>query len=456
ACRVKLEEEHQGIHLFQSGSNVVEIFKRCTSLEINKTDNLPSYICEICHDTIMKFHEFRVNCENSDFFFRQKLKTLILADAKNEDAGQKSSDEKNTKSVENKDNSVSMMEELVCDICGKIFHDKRVLKSHLRIHCGMTESHQHKNLEETSNKKMKDLSSIRDSQNVDRYKCVYCGKKYKKKESFDGHVREHQGLDPFECKLCGTTFKKLRSLVLHNDAKHNENFQKIPCDYDGCDKMFTTKFGLREHISNIHLGIKKARTHSHVSYVCELCGKSFKNKTSLKKHSYSHSGERPFGCTYCSKRFTVKDKLKNHIMRHENIKNFECSYCGTRKVTMAELKIHMNSHTKHKVYPCPQCSAVFSRDSNAKRHFRIVHRGYKPYKCNTCEQSFSKKETLKHHEMIHSGEKPHICNICEKRFIQQIALKKHLKVHDKHTAATLTAASTQLNTSTSAMPILNL
>lgn len=142
-----------------------------------------------------------------------------------------------------------------------------------------------------------------------RFSCIHCAKKYKKKESLDGHIREHQGLDvnciitsltpcssltiilfqqPFECKLCDTTFQKLRSLLLHNDAKHNENFQKIPCVYEGCDKTFTTKFGLKEHIGNIHLGIKKNRTQSEIRYICELCGKFFKNKTSLKVNVKFH------------------------------------------------------------------------------------------------------------------------------------------------------------------------
>ncbi|XP_037044725.1 zinc finger protein OZF-like isoform X2 [Bradysia coprophila] len=392
ACGKQMNIDCQGIYLFGRNTNILEIFTKCTSLKIDQTDNLPEYLCDKCGSNLDRFYEFIINCEKTDIFFRQRLASQEFSHCH----------EKGRVSVTSaQDIEISNVEAIST-------HDIEI-SSDSSVDC-----------------------VTKPIVPGGKYVCVYCGKKFKRKEALDGHIREHQGLDPFECEQCGTTFQKLRSLILHTNARHNDNFQKIPCNYDGCDKAFTTKFGLNEHLNNIHLGVRKPRTPSQISYICELCGKTFKNRTLLKKHSYSHSGERPFACIYCAKTFTVKDKLKNHIMRHENIKNFECSHCGMRKVTKAELKIHMNSHTTGKLYPCPQCPAVFTRDGNAKRHFRIVHRGYKPYKCTTCEQAFSKKETLKHHEMTHSGEKPHACTFCDRRFIQLIALKKHLKVHNKH------------------------
>lgn len=68
-------------------------------------------------------------------------------------------------------------------------------------------------------------------------------------------------------------------------AKHDENFQRIPCDYDGCSKTFSSQFGLRQHKRYKHMGIKPKAGFGNVD-VCERCGMSFKNKTSFRV-SYS-------------------------------------------------------------------------------------------------------------------------------------------------------------------------
>ncbi|KAJ1655052.1 hypothetical protein IWQ61_005127 [Dispira simplex] len=49
----------------------------------------------------------------------------------------------------------------------------------------------------------------------------------------------------------------------------------------------------------------------------------------------------------------------------------------------------------------------------------------RPYKCPTCNQSFSRNHDLKRHIKIHSGIKPHQCQRCGKRFGRSDALKRH-------------------------------
>ncbi|KAI9500179.1 hypothetical protein BX070DRAFT_177378, partial [Coemansia spiralis] len=49
----------------------------------------------------------------------------------------------------------------------------------------------------------------------------------------------------------------------------------------------------------------------------------------------------------------------------------------------------------------------------------------RPFKCETCEQSFSRNHDLKRHVKIHSGIKPHKCPKCGKSFGRSDALKRH-------------------------------
>ena len=46
---------------------------------------------------------------------------------------------------------------------------------------------------------------------------------------------------------------------------------------------------------------------------CEECGKGFITPSKLQRHSYSHSGLRPFQCTICAKSFSQSANLKTHI-----------------------------------------------------------------------------------------------------------------------------------------------
>ena len=49
-----------------------------------------------------------------------------------------------------------------------------------------------------------------------------------------------------------------------------------------------------------------------------------------------------------------------------------------------------------------------------KRHIESVHEGKKPFKCETCEYTYSQKSHLNQHvAKVHEGKKPFKCQICD-------------------------------------------
>ena len=61
-------------------------------------------------------------------------------------------------------------------------------------------------------------------------------------------------------------------------------------------------------------------TESHgfrrTCHVCNLCSKSFRTVWHLKRHSLSHTGERPYTCDICGQTFRQKPHLLSHYRKH--------------------------------------------------------------------------------------------------------------------------------------------
>ncbi|XP_067205083.1 zinc finger E-box-binding homeobox protein zag-1 [Linepithema humile] len=77
-------------------------------------------------------------------------------------------------------------------------------------------------------------------------------------------------------------------------------------------------------------------------YFCDQCDKTFSKHSSLARHKYEHSGQRPYKCVECPRAFKHKHHLTEHKRLHSGEKPFQCSKCLKRFSHSGSYSQHMN------------------------------------------------------------------------------------------------------------------
>ncbi|KAI9787882.1 MAG: hypothetical protein M1816_007368 [Peltula sp. TS41687] len=69
-----------------------------------------------------------------------------------------------------------------------------------------------------------------------------------------------------------------------------------------------------QHHHHISPSSQAAFPPSQDRYICQTCSKAFSRPSSLRIHSHSHTGEKPFKCPHqgCGKAFSVRSNMKRH------------------------------------------------------------------------------------------------------------------------------------------------
>ncbi|KAK4151320.1 hypothetical protein C8A00DRAFT_17247 [Chaetomidium leptoderma] len=69
-----------------------------------------------------------------------------------------------------------------------------------------------------------------------------------------------------------------------------------------------------QHHHYIAPSASAAFPQSQDRYICQTCNKAFSRPSSLRIHSHSHTGEKPFKCPFpgCGKAFSVRSNMKRH------------------------------------------------------------------------------------------------------------------------------------------------
>nr|CAI5867014.1 unnamed protein product [Callosobruchus analis] len=319
-------------------------------------------------------------------------------------------------------------------------------------------------------------------------RCIYCSKTFVRREPLDDHIiKTHPDFVTsvssrvHECTKC--TFKTTSTSQLRRHAVTHDtagNRITIRCIY--CNKTFTTKQKLDEHIIKTHpdfIASVSSKVHE-----CTECTYKTTNNCHMKQHMVKHAdvGNR---CIHCNKTFKTKQKLDDHIIKkHPDFIAFvtskvhECTECTYKTTDNSHLKQHMAKHPdvagnhipnrcihcnkafttkkrlddhiikKHpdfissvssKVHECTECTYKTTDNSNLEQHMAKhpdIAGNHIPNRCIHCNKAFTTKKRLddhiikKHPDFISSvSSKVHECTECTYKTTDNSNLKQHMLKH---------------------------
>nr|CAI5867008.1 unnamed protein product [Callosobruchus analis] len=343
-----------------------------------------------------------------------------------------------------------------CIYCNKILGCKRTLDHHiLKRHPDFVESVSSKihectqcTYKTTISKGLKEHLMAKHSEIADR--CIYCSKTFVRREPLDDHIiKTHPDFVTsvssrvHECTKC--TFKTTSTSQLRRHAVTHDtagNRITIRCIY--CNKTFTTKQKLDEHIIKTHpdfIASVSSKVHE-----CTECTYKTTNNCHMKQHMVKHAdvadNRITNRCIYCNKTFKGTRSLDNHVIRiHTNFiasvssKVHECTECTYKTVFTRQLRRHMVNHPdvtgNHISNRCIHCNKTFKTKQKLDDHIIKKHPDFiafvtsKVHECTECTYKTTDNSHLKQHMAKHPDVADR-CIHCNKAFTTKKRLDDHI------------------------------
>lgn len=227
----------------------------------------------------------------------------------------------------------------------------------------------------------------------------------------------------FACHICDhLEFLNMKTLAAHCKTVHNVSPQ-VRCCSDKCDAILSTWRRLLIH--------KEQHFPSDERLKCPQCQRQYVTQAKLDLHMEKHNT--CFLCNYCGKSFKEEKTLKTHREIHEKSlderRSNICPYnCGMRFITMQACKNHMAmKHQKTITNQCtePNCGKAFFTRKAYQEHLKNTHTERK-FACDQCNFKAKTKSALSVHQDSHKTGNSFFCDLCNASFAVHRRLKDHM------------------------------
>uniref|UniRef100_A0A8C1JVJ7 Zinc finger protein n=1 Tax=Cyprinus carpio TaxID=7962 RepID=A0A8C1JVJ7_CYPCA len=239
-----------------------------------------------------------------------------------------------------------------CDTCGLI--STNLLKRHMITHsekrtytCDIcSRSRSFKRLDQT------DAHKIIHSEDKP-YKCKWCWKEFAHRNDYKNHKKTHSEDRPFQCEECKALFRT--PFFLQRPPLIHTSKCLYLCIYEPLSApsapepcLWGYHFSQRRNIAERILPFLGLCVNHHSllqekPYKCSECNKAFSQKRGLDEHMHTHTPERS-PSSVCDLSFSLKKMLIRHKLTHNpNRPMAECSLCHKKFTRNDYLKVHMEN-----------------------------------------------------------------------------------------------------------------
>ncbi|KAL4240170.1 hypothetical protein ACF0H5_000964 [Mactra antiquata] len=293
--------------------------------------------------------------------------------------------------------------------------------------------------------------------NRQRKKCVTCNMNFDSTEDYLNHrstdkicialrqekltLRKQKRFEmrrKFACCVCPRRFRRNADKIEHEFSAHEIKYDKeqwpdLFCEF--CNYWTMNPWKLHQH--------KQVSCSKGQEQICDMCGNTYKNEKTLKKHKeLMHIDIQPMlTCEECGKSLKGKKGLQHHIRlqhRKENLHNYHmCHICSQTYRTDNDLTFHLyKAHDQplpegYIVYRCDMCDYVHNNRRFYERHM-FLHEDKREWLCVMCSKAFKTKNSLHTHMTVHTSQRlPCPFDDCTYKALKNCHLKNHIE--NQHT-----------------------
>lgn len=342
-CRVcKSTEQLLDIFAVEYDMRICDlIMKICTNVRIHERDYLPKSICYSCVDKLKNAFDFKNTCEATDKELRQKLKRsknkarkpsdFVLIDCNLYSGDSDNNDEENDDDF------------IVSDVAEEIESDDSYTEK------------------KKSSARKRPVKRSRPRQKPKSRAPVG------KTSARPSRSAVKSAPPPSSSKKpdLSSTSKRLKRDIVYIEANYDSSDDEII----GSKKKRTGKSKERKETGGANIGsTDDVRPSKHV---CKECGKECTSKKTLSAHRATHfqpGEDAPFRCSICNRGFKYNINLTSHMQIHKD--NYTCD-CGKSFSNKSDLKKHTNTEHKNDnsiTYECSKCKRFFSSLSRYEKH----------------------------------------------------------------------------------------